>query len=90
LTQVSLALVARQRAISAVTWKSGLPRRRTVSSMEASAPWRSSPLRRAARSEPSAVAPRPAAVGPESTAPAIASQAPSRFSTKSNQSPPTS
>src|SRR4051794_36026784 len=44
----------------------------------------------AARSAPSAAAPSPAAVGPVSAASAIASQAPSRFSTKSNQSPPTS
>ena len=53
----------------------------------ASIPW---PLRRDARSAPRAAAPNPAAVGPLPAASPIASHEPSRFSTKSNQSPPTS
>ena len=90
LSHASVAVGACQRASTAVTKKFGLSSARMTPSIVAAACTRSCPVRRAARSAPRAEALRPAAVGPVPAASAIASHAPSRFSTKSNQSPPTS
>ena len=90
LTISSLNVAGSQRATIAVISADGPGISRSVRCMSISASWVLPPLRRLARRAPSATALLAAArvLGPRPSASVI--HTPSRFSTKSNQSPATS